>query len=140
MKKILPIIFTLIALNSFSQYVEPQHTQNNNAIRGWQGHTPGTELRKAGNSFFTGLALETGGIIFVSVGSSLMSYNANTGGATNTSAGQADVTIGGLMIVAGFTYNILAWLHVNRAGRLMDMNNKASFNGTKNGVGLTYNF
>ncbi len=140
MKKLLSFIFALISINALSQYVEPQHAQSFRTVRGWQGHTPGTELRKAGNSFFTGLGLETGGIIFVSVGSSLISYNPNTGGATNASAGGVDITIGSLMIVAGFTYNILAWVHVNRAGRLMDMNNKVSFGGTKNGVGLTYNF
>ncbi|HSY76615.1 MAG TPA: hypothetical protein VK890_07150 [Bacteroidia bacterium] len=136
MKKILVLLFGMIATNCFSQYdYQPQEHRPST----WWKHTPGMELRKAGNTFFTGLAFETAGIVFVELGSAINNnYTVMNSSSTGTSTGNTDITIGGFMIIAGGVCNILAWVHVNRAGRLMDLNNKVSFSGTKNGLGLVY--
>jgi hypothetical protein len=126
MKKLLIVLFSILALNGFSQ-LKPLAPVNGPR---WLSSTPGTELRKASNYFFTGIILEGAGIVLITVGA-VQAYVSGT-------SGNGASAIGTLMLLAGPVFNILAWVHINHAGRLMD-GIKVSFGGTKNGLGLTYN-
>ena len=98
-------------------------------------NTPGTELKKAGTCFFIGTGLEVGGAIFLSIGS----VQAAASYSNNSSAGTGTVTLGVLMMGTGAVYGVLAWVHIIRAGKLMDAY-KVSFGPTEHGIGLAYKF
>jgi len=131
MKKIVFGLLILISANCFSQAREQQTSMAPKSS--WLANTPGTELRKAGTCFFIGTGLEVGGVIFLSVGT----VQAAASYSNNNSSGSGSVTLGVLMMGTGAVYGILAWVHITRAGRLMDAY-KVSFGPTQHGIGLTY--
>jgi hypothetical protein len=128
MKLFCVVLLTCISLVSTAQatdhYVAPPMASGH----GWIFHTPGEELKKAANSFFTGVLLEGGGVILISSGAS-----------SQTNPNRGLISLGGLMLIAGPVFNILAWVHIKHAGTLMDMSaKKLSVGGTKHGLGLIY--
>jgi hypothetical protein len=126
MKTVLMFLFIIsMALRCSPQamtYKEPQRELG----PAWLHHTPGTELQLAANCFFDGVLLLGGGFVAVTVG-------------LTPSTPIAGLVIGGsLMIIASPVFDILAWVHIKRAGTLMDMK-RVTFGGTPHGIGLTYN-
>ncbi|HTA82499.1 MAG TPA: hypothetical protein VK783_06195 [Bacteroidia bacterium] len=138
MKNILVIALTLIVVNCFSQARE-QSVVSKAPASNWLSNSPGGELRKAGTYYFIGLGLMVGGSILVSVGSTEQQAVNPTGNGKNTS-GEGSIAVGSIAIITGGVYGVLAWVHIIRAGRLMDAYKKVSFGPTRNGIGLAYNF
>lgn len=142
MKASLLTLLTLLLFTPCFSQMSPMAPHAAPAGHKWLASTPGAELAKAGRCHFIGLGCEALGVIFISAGVA-QQYNApqNVTGTSNTTstAGAGDQLIGSLLFITGGVFNIMAWVHINHAGRLMDVN-KVSFGGTKNGIGLTYNF
>jgi|GEM_PF-5870229 hypothetical protein len=131
------VFFTLITLNCFSQARE-EPVKSKAPKTTWLSNTPGTELRKASTDYFICLGgLVSGGILF-GIGSTEQAAVNPTGNSNNTT-GLGAIEIGTIALGTGLTYGVLAWVHIMRAGRLMDAY-KVSFGPTRNGIGLAYNF
>lgn len=139
---LLTALSLLLFTPCFSQIMKapPQHGAE--AGPKWLSSTPGLELKKAGRSHFIALGCETFGVLLISAGAA-QQYSApqNVTGSSNTTstAGAGDEAIGSLLLITGGVFNILAWVHINHAGKLME-GNKVTFGSTKNGIGLTYKF
>lgn len=138
MRLLLCAILVFLSVQCFSQnYTKPVNTP---AGPKWLANSAGTELKKASICYFTSLGCETLGIILVSEGA-IQAANAQTNNTNNTTstAGAGPTLLGSGLLITGAVFNILAWVHINHAGRLME-SQKISFGNTKNGIGLTYNF
>ena len=86
----------------------------------WKQNTPGREMRKASNQFVTGLSLTMAGGALLYIGRN-----------------HIDRTIpqaGSLIMAIGSIVNLTSWIHINRAGRLMDK--KVTAHLTGNGIKL----
>jgi len=137
MKRLFFILLSLITLNCFSQAREDKPVSRAPKTT-WVSNTPGTELKKAGTDYFICLGGMVGGGILFDVG--VNEALAHVGyGSSYSGQGSGAILLGTMAFSTGLVYGVLAWVHITRAGRLMD-GYKVSFGPTRNGIGLAYNF
>lgn len=114
MKTFLLLILLTLSITSFSQIM----------VKDKPASTPGMELRKASNQFYTGM--------FLSIAGGAIIY---------ASRNHVDKTIpqaGILISCVGVIVNLTSWIHINKAGKLLDKKLSASIGG--NGILLKYSF
>ena len=114
--------FLLISLILITSIAKSQNSVNvsNSFTPKWQSNSPGYELQKASNHYFTGVILTGAGIVTSSL--SLVSID-------NTNENKIYLYTGVALALIGSIFMIESKIHIGRAGFLMD----------KNGVGIKLN-
>jgi hypothetical protein len=85
----------------------------------WRKHTPGQELVIASTKYYTGLTLQIIGAVFIALGN-IPGDNYQT----NMDGNDFFKVLGAGLTVTGGVYQIGSYIHIKRAGILMDAKNK----------------
>lgn len=110
MKTLLTIVLILFTLSMSAQIM----------IKDKPKSTAGIELKKASNQFYTGF--------FMTIGGAAITY------ATRNHVDRTLPQAGVLISSIGIIVNITSWIHINKAGKLLD--NKVTASLTANGLKL----
>lgn len=122
MKKIILLILIFCSINVFGQdnsTIAKRDSLTQLSTESWRKHTPGQELVIASTKYYTGITLQLLGGVFIALGN-ISSDNYDT----NFDGNDFFKVVGGGLTITGAVYQVSSYIHIKRAGILMDAKNK----------------